>query len=107
MNSENPYSVGTAADVTDVAAQKIPFRRFFVAWLSFCLLTFMLTMGISLMMGVLLIVILVSTGAEESTVQAVKPIYTRSCGFILPIPVSLLCYRWSVRRFIVKPSMRA
>ena len=104
MNTENPYSAETAIDeeAKQVRGYRVAFFRIFVAWLSFCLITFLATLALSLTIGALLVLLLVSVGADRGTAQAIKPIYAQLCGFVLPIPVSLWCYWWSVHRFILR-----
>ena len=103
MKSDNPYSAAVVGnDATDTRGYKVPFTRIFVAWLLFCVITFAASLAISLAIGALLVVILVAVGADASTSLMIRPIYAQSCGILVPVPVSLLCYWWTVHRIVLK-----
>jgi len=104
MTTENPYSAESVIDgeAKEVCGYRVPFVWIFVGWLSFCLITFLATLVLSLAIGLLLVGLLEAVDADTSTFEVVKTIYTQSCGFVLPFPVSLLCYWWSVHRFILR-----
>jgi len=99
--TQNPYSSGSTQERAS-AEPSVSFSQAFVSWALFCLLTFAVSFGMSLILGILLVVVLVSLGADEDTAQAVKPIYAQACGFLLPVPISFLFYWWSIRRIVVK-----
>lgn len=99
--TENPYASGSTQERA-LVEPSVSFSQAFVSWALFCLLTCVVSMGISLLLGILLVVVLLLLGADQSTAQAVKPIYAQACGFLLPVPVSFLFYWWSIRRILVK-----
>ncbi len=99
--TQNPYSHCSTQECA-LIEPSVSFSQVFVSWALFCLLTFAVSLGISLILGILLVAVLVSLGADENTAQVVKPIYAQACGFLLPLPVSFLFYWWSIRRILVK-----
>jgi hypothetical protein len=98
MNAENPYSSPTLVG----SGYKLPFARVFIAWLSFCLMTLFATIAISLAIGALSVGILVAFDVDRSTAMSIRPIYALSCSYVVPIPVSLVCYWWTVHRLILR-----
>jgi hypothetical protein len=104
MELQNPYSPPNTDKraATQKHGNSPSFSRFLVAWLCFCASTFFISTATSLTIGAVLVGILFAIDADISTAERVKPIYATIGGFFVPIPISLLCYWWTVRRFILK-----
>ena len=102
MKAQNPYSSHHEIGLTHVRHHGVRFSRTLLAWACFCFTTFVATLVLSLAIGFVLVSLLVIMDVEQITAEKIKPIYTTACGFILPLPVSLLCYWWSIHQIILK-----
>lgn len=102
METQNPYKSEQGSAPVRKSHHEVRARQILLAWICFCLTTFVATIIVSLAIGLVLVGLLVMMGAGQSTAERIRPIYTGACGFILPIPISLLCYWWSIRRIVLK-----
>ena len=104
MNEENPYAIGTNIEKSTTldGALKVTTSQIFVAWLCFFLIATLGGFVFGAILGGILGAILGAGGADIRTITVVVQVI----GFAISIPVSFLCYWWSVNQFIVKKMER-
>ncbi len=102
MKDQHSQAVRANAEPSPPTARQVPWRRICVAWFCFGLSTFLASLILSLLIGIGLVGFLVVLGVSEETARTIRPIYAFTCGFALPVPVSLICFWWSVRRFVLQ-----
>jgi len=107
MKAENPYSAPTTIneEAMHVRGYRVPFSRIFVAWLFFSLITIL--GSVALFLAIIVFVALLRAVDSYTSIalgrlnQMIESLFDHLV-FLVPIPVSLLCYWWSLRRIILK-----
>ncbi len=70
---------------------------FFKAWLCFFLLATFGGFGVGMILGMIVGMVMAASGADLQQIQTLSGFL----GFIVAMPISFVCFRWAVVRFIL------
>lgn len=70
---------------------------YFKAWIVFYLLATFIGMGAGMLIGGIIGIAMTAAGMDQSRL----PLAGGVGGFLIALPISFICYRWSIQKFIL------
>lgn len=95
--NENPFAQDFSQPTITPPSLKLPYLK---SWAAFYFLSLFLGLGAGAVVGFLVGLLMAAAGADLSNLQ----LFGAVGGFLIGLPISFICYRWSVDKFIV-PAM--